>query len=409
MEIPKGNGFTDRVIRESELEVQSQGVQVAEGYVDTLRELVSFQTDQVVHFYGSELDLQTPNRSVWMSPAEVDDGENYTYFQLLYVNTRPEDAIGNPDIDTYLLDIDETSFKLANESHSSHRALNHLLSGDEPKLLIRWCKNGMAYFPRAVTPHNNREVALGHLDTLTSSLGVRNTEVAMSLSKVSDKQPLDLPHNDHISISHARSYDFEGTDIYTYGLILDDDPWKYYDIFTPQPLDSLEKSDLLVRLDSGCDIGQIYNDKGCDCREQLHTALTDMLVIGQGMVIHVPGQDGRGYGAATKMETEGLKRGIPVATNVDDLAPMDTITAARHLFGDRYDIRTYDGAGRILAAMGISSVILQTDNRLKAEGLTQGGIAVRRKPTNTTGAGGSWHHIQAKHRETDIYYGEDES
>lgn len=380
---------------------------VSPNYARTLQDLVYFQDDLVTHFYGSELDLRASNRKVWFSPVEVDDGQDYSYFQLLYINTTPEEAIGNSDIDTYLLDIDETSFKLAQEDHSSHRALRHLLGGDEPKVLIRWCKNGMAYYPRAVTPDADRGTAMKHLKHLTMSLGIRHTEVAMNLTKVSENQPLELPHTS-VGVSHARSYEFKGTDVYAYGLTLIDDPWKYYDIFTPHPLDKVPREDLLVRLDSGCDIGQIYSDQGCDCREQLHTALTEMLEIGDGMVIHVPGQDGRGYGAATKMETEGLKRGIRTATLPGNTTEFDTIGAAKHLLGDHYDIRTYQGTGRILAAVGIGSIRLQTDNRLKVEGLREGGIKVTRKPSGTTGANGSLRHVQAKHQEAGIYYQDSE-
>lgn len=376
---------------------------VSPNYSRTIQDLVYFSDGRVSLFYGSELDLKASHKKVWFSPVEVDDGEHYSYFQLLFINTTPEEAIDNSDIDTYLLDIDETSFKLAQEDHSSHRALNHLLGGDEPKILIRWCKNGMAYYPRAVTPDADRGIAMQHLDELTASLGIRHTEVAMNLTKVSEKQPIELPHTS-VSVSHARNYDFKGNDIYAYGLTLVDDPWKYYDIFTPHPLDEVPRDDLLVRLDSGCDIGQIYSDQGCDCREQLHTALTEMLEIGDGMVIHVPGQDGRGYGAATKMETEGLKRGIRTATIPGNTTEFDTIAAARQLLGDRYDIRTYTGTGRILAAIGINSIRLQTDNKLKVEGLRQGGIQVTRKPSGTTGANGSLRHVQAKHQEAGIYY-----
>lgn len=376
---------------------------ISPNYAKTIQDLVYFQDELVTHFYGSELDLKASNRKVWFSPVEVDDGTDYSYFQLLYINTTPEQAIGNSDIDTYLLDIDETSFKLAQEDHSSHRALNSLLGGDEPKVLIRWCKNGMAYYPRAVTPDADRTVAMKHLDHLTTSLGIRHTEVAMNLTKVSETHVIDIPHTS-VSVSHARNYDFKGSDIYAYGLTLIDDPWKYYDIFTPHPLDEVPRDDLLVRLDSGCDIGQIYSDRGCDCREQLHTALTEMLEIGDGMVIHVPGQDGRGYGAATKMETEGLKRGIRTATLPNNTTEFDTIGAAKQLLGERYDIRTYQGTGRILAAIGINSIRLQTDNKLKVEGLREGGIQVTRKPSGTTGANGSSRHVHAKHLESSIYY-----
>lgn len=104
------------------------------------------------------------------------------------------------------------------------------------------------------------------------------------------------------------------------------------------------------------------------------------------------------------METEGIKRGIQVATNFGETKPVDTVEAAIRLLGKDFDIRTYDGAGKLLASLGINSVILQTDNRLKLEGLTSAGIKVRRRATQTTGNNGSQHHIAAKHRHSDIYF-----
>jgi len=372
-------------------------------YGDILEKLVLYQDEGVTHFYGAELDLGDMRRA-WLSPVEVDDGANSSYFQLLYVNTTPNKVLGRSDIPVYLLNIDEISFKLAADTHPSHELLNQLLGGDRPKILVRSCQNGMAYFPRSVTPDADPSIMVQHLEKLTNVLGMNGAEVAVSLTKVSADSPMSIPHSDEISITHARQYEFEKKPVFTYGINLENDPWKYYDIFTPVPIENVDRNNVLVRLDSGCDIGQIYNDRGCDCREQLHTALVDMQDLGHGMVIHIPSQDGRGYGAATKMETEGLKRGDPMITNSGNLVAMDTIAAARHLFGDHYDIRSYDGAGRILAGLGIQSIILQTDNRLKTEGLSKGGIKVIRKPTNTIGANGSHRHVSAKHRESGIYY-----
>ncbi len=188
-----------------------------------------------------------------------------------------------------------------------------------------------------------------------------------------------------------------------YGVTVEGDPWGYYELFTPTDLAHLQKTGLPVRVDSGCDIGQIFNDRGCECRDQLHHALRIIVDHGNGLIVHIPSQDGRGFGAATKMETEGLKNGIIVATNGQDPHEMDTDQAARELLGDHYDIRTYDGAGRILEALGVKSVSLETDNREKVEGISGSGIEVVRRSTETTGNNGSARHVRAKHR-TGRYY-----
>lgn len=245
------------------------------------------------------------------------------------------------------------------------------------------------------------------MDRLISVAGLREPEIRISISKPSDREDEPEITTTLLDTVHARKYPFAGGEIYSYGLALDGDPWQYYEIFTPRKIESMPRKDLHLRVDSGCDIGQIYDDRGCDCREQLHTALQEMQQAGSGAVIHIPSQDGRGFGAATKMETEGLKRGIEVATNAGRLVAVDTITAARMLLGEQFDIRTYDGAGQILGMLGVESVLLQTDNRLKTEGLTAGGITVARKPTGTNGANGSAHHVHAKHQHSKIYYGDE--
>lgn len=374
-------------------------------YRDALSSLVLLQDQGVTHFLGCELDL-ADDRHVWLSPVEVDDGQHHSYFQILYVNTRPEHALNSKDLPVSLLEVDEASYKLTSTEHPAYQQLLRQLNGDKQRILIRRCNTGMAYYPRSITPDQEDAVVEQHLERLIHVTGLREPEVSISISKPSGREDEPEITTRMLDAVHARKYQFAGGEVYSYGLVLGDDPWQYYEVFTPERLETMPRKDLLVRIDSGCDIGQIYDDRGCDCREQLHTALQEMQQTGNGAVIHIPAQDGRGYGAATKMETEGLKRGIEVATNRGRLEPVDTITAARLLLGEHFDIRTYDGAGQILGMLGVESVLLQTDNRLKTEGLATGGIVVQRKPTGTSGANGSQHHVAAKHKHSDIYYGD---
>ncbi|MEO6109825.1 MAG: hypothetical protein ABIP50_02350 [Candidatus Saccharimonadales bacterium] len=378
---------------------------ISDEYRESLSRLILFQDKSVTHFYGGPLDLQG-DRNVWMSPVEVDDGETFSYFQLLYVNTTPEEALIAANFPVSLLEIDEASYKLTAASHPGYAQLMNQFDTDRKHVLIRHCNTGMAYYPRSLTPTDSEKKRQKHLEKLIKITGLHEPEIRLSLSKPSEQDD-NLPETSVLETIHARKYPFEGGDLHSYGLVLENDPWKYYELFTPRPLEEMPTKDLLVRIDSGCDIGQIYDDRGCDCREQLHHALNDIQEIGNGAVIHIPSQDGRGFGAATKMETEGLKRGINVATNSDNLVPLDTITAAKQILGPDFDIRTYEGAGRILSMIGIKSIMLQTDNRQKAEGLIAGGIQVTRRPTHSTGTNGSQHHLAAKHLHRGIYYGED--
>lgn len=379
---------------------------ISDSYRESLSRLVLLQEKGVTHFYGCELDLDE-QKNVWMSPAEVDDGANYSYFQILYVNMTPQEAFNDTKLPVSLLEIDEASYKLTPAKHPGYQQLMRQFDGDRKHVLIRHCNTGMAYYPRSVTPIQEAAIAAEHLEKLIETTGLHEPEVNLQLSKPSEKADVDIKTT-LLETVHARKYPFAGGEVYSYGLVMDNDPWKYYEIFTPKSIERMSGNNLLVRIDSGCDIGQIYNDTGCDCREQLHTALTDIQELGDGAVIHIPSQDGRGFGSATKMETEGLKRGIKVATNHDSLEPVDTITAAQMILGPEFDIRSYEGAGRLLGMIGVDSIVLQTDNRLKSEGLAAGGIKVTRRPTNTSGEGELQYHLDAKHRHEDIYYGKDE-
>lgn len=385
---------------------RSHAPDVNDAYRESLRRLVLFQDNGVTHFLGGPLDLDD-NKSAWLSPVEVDDGEVYSYFQLIYVNTTPNDVLNDNHVPVSQLEIDEAGYKLTPPEHPGYMQLMNQFVGKRKHVLIRHCNTGMAYYPRSITPDLEETKREEHLERIIQTTGLHEPEVKIALGKPSerDKDPV---HTRLLDTTHARKYRFAGGEVHSYGLVLANDPWKYYELFTPHPVEEVEKRDVLLRVDSGCDIGQIFDDRGCDCREQLHTALTEIQELGNGAVIHIPSQDGRGFGAATKMETEGLKRGIEVATNKGDLRPYDTITAARMLLGEEFDIRTYSGAGRILGMLGIESVLLQTDNRLKAEGLAAGGIKVTRKPTNTTASRGAAHHVEAKHNHSDVYFGKDE-
>lgn len=382
---------------------QTEATLLSDRYKESLAQLVMLQTEDVTHFYGCSLDLPD-NKDVWMSPVEVDDGEDFSYFQVLYVNITPEEALGNQSLPVSLLEIDEASFKLTPADHPGYQQLARQFDNERQHVLIRRCNTGMAYFPRSIVPGLGEEKATDHLERVIAATGLREPEAKISLSKPSEHEHGAIK-TDLLQTVHARKYPFGNGEVHSYGLVIEDDPWGYYEVFTPRRLEDMPTEDLLLRIDSGCDIGQIYDDRGCDCREQLHTALFDIQELGEGAVIHIPAQDGRGFGAATKMETEGLKRGIPVATNKDDLRELDTITAAQLILGQEFDIRTYRGAGKLLAMIGVESVTLQTDNRLKAEGLEAGGIKVTRRATNTTGANGSHRHVEAKHKHTGIYYG----
>jgi 3,4-dihydroxy 2-butanone 4-phosphate synthase/GTP cyclohydrolase II len=154
-----------------------------------------------------------------------------------------------------------------------------------------------------------------------------------------------------------------------------EDRWRHYHVlinadigedFHPnfRNLDSL-----LVRIDSGCQTGQVYGDQTCECRYQLALAMTD-LYIAHGNVIHIPAQDGRGMGLPFKLAT----------LLVQEQLKIDTVEAARAVAEHmNIDVRSYGGAVAILKFFGIpeeTPVRLMTNNPKKIIAFAENGYRI---------------------------------
>lgn len=148
---------------------------------------------------------------------------------------------------------------------------------------------------------------------------------------------------------------------------------------------------LLIRVDSGCETGQMFGDRTCECREQLALALETIGDAGEGMVINIPRQDGRGLGLPFKLATLRLQT----------LLKMNTVEAAHAIAPDGViDIRTYSGVIGILKFFGIpttTKINLATNNAHKARVFDENGYSVEGytpviiPPTEHTS-----HHLHAK-------------
>ena len=86
----------------------------------------------------------------------------------------------------------------------------------------------------------------------------------------------------------------------------------------------------------------------------------------------------------TKMHTELLKQGgrLPGGGYTP---PLTTIEAGKKVFGERYDIRTYEGVGKILGTFFPHRKLeVITDNRRKVEELShyakEAGVSISRRP-----------------------------
>lgn len=131
-----------------------------------------------------------------------------------------------------------------------------------------------------------------------------------------------------------------------------DDAWQKYSVLVSAEIDFetfmprfYNDKDIIVRTDSGCETGQVFGDKTCDCCEQLHMALRE-ISQSQGMVINIPRQDGRGLGLPYKLATLLLQEQLGV----------DTIESTSLLTPDGVvDKRTYSGVIAIMKFFEIDS------------------------------------------------------
>lgn len=152
------------------------------------------------------------------------------------------------------------------------------------------------------------------------------------------------------------------------------------------------KDTLTMRTDSGCETGQVFHDATCECREQLHLAMQELVRAGEGLIVNIPRQDGRGKGLPFKLATLLLQ----------DALGVNTVESASMLAEDGdIDVRTYAGVIAVIKFLGITtetSINLVTNNPYKSNVFIENGFkltpfkAIVVPPTAHTAR-----HLQAKH------------
>jgi 3,4-dihydroxy 2-butanone 4-phosphate synthase/GTP cyclohydrolase II len=125
-----------------------------------------------------------------------------------------------------------------------------------------------------------------------------------------------------------------------------------------------EGDDVLVRLHSECLTGDALGSLRCDCGVQLRLGLRLIAAEGRGVLVYATGHEGRGIGLIDKLRAY-----------VAQDAGADTVDANLAL-GLPVDARDYTASAAVLAALGIGSVRLLTNNPLKVEGLRAAGTTV---------------------------------
>jgi GTP cyclohydrolase II len=121
---------------------------------------------------------------------------------------------------------------------------------------------------------------------------------------------------------------------------------------------------VLTRLHSGCLTGDALGSLRCDCGPQLRLAMRRLAAEGRGLLLYVPGHEGRGIGLVDKLRAYMLQD-----------QGQDTVEANRRL-GLPVDGRDYREAAQVLIGVGVRSVRLLSNNPYKASALAREGLVV---------------------------------
>ncbi len=140
----------------------------------------------------------------------------------------------------------------------------------------------------------------------------------------------------------------------------------------------------LVRVHSECFTGDVLGSLRCDCRDQLHKAMTLISMARSGVLLYIR-QEGRGIGLVNKIRAYDLQD-----------KGHDTITANEKL-GFKADLREYGVGAQILKAVGVRKMKLLTNNPRKIVGLEGFGLdVVERLPIEIPPNASNVHYLRTK-------------
>jgi len=118
----------------------------------------------------------------------------------------------------------------------------------------------------------------------------------------------------------------------------------------------------IVRIHSECLTGDIFGSLRCDCQQQLHSALSLIAENGNGYIVYLKGQEGRGIGIGNKIAAYALQE-----------QGLNTYEANEKL-GLPKDSRSYIDAIWMLKAKHVDEFYLMSNNPDTIAALTKAGL-----------------------------------
>lgn len=371
-----------------------QHIQLSASYHAIIEKLICFNDKGFKVFYGGPID--TSNKGIkWIMPVSFEDRKKKTraIYEIAFINCTPGTA---KDAEILCIDVPEIPIKFKNSATADYATFSSLIKGnykDGNYIVVRCAEVANLHFPDIFIHclyskklESDKQKIAHYLHktfhTRKNFLNYYNSQTTETIAQEDEEQTTYQPQLIETNLGKQTG------SFYVTKIVKKKDAWKAYYVIYPATttLESLAASNehILIRLDSGCVSGQIYDDEACDCLDQLHEGLNQLAqpTLCPGLIIHIPTHDGRGFGTAPKAETEIYKRGGEGC--VHSTPALDTISAAKLLYGaDSYDIRSFDGAAQLLASLNINKVMLLTDNIHKIALLEKYGVHVLRKKTKT--------------------------
>lgn len=141
----------------------------------------------------------------------------------------------------------------------------------------------------------------------------------------------------------------------------------------------------IVRVHSQCLTGDTFGSSRCDCGDQLHRSMELIEKAGNGVVLYIINQEGRGIGLVNKIKAYAMQdKGL------------DTVEANQKL-GFKPDQRDYGIGAQILVSLGVNKLRLITNNPRKFIGLAGYGLEiVDRIPIEIPPGEANLHYLRTK-------------